>query len=351
MEFAPGFAIASDLRLAFSAAIVALVAAALMLLTTLALRVAGRAASAVRRRSREAWRLRFAAALSGDAIAARPVRRRDSRVVMLLFEHIVLSVRGEGIDRLAAFARKCGLARWALAALHHRRLADRLLAVSVLGHLGHAEAFHELSQLARDPDPGLSISAARALLRLNPGRVAGLVVDLARRRPDWPSVRVIAALRETESASVWNVLHRALKESPAEDLPRLLELLAALPLDVASQLARPVLARTSRPVVIVACLRFMADPRDTPTVRALLSHADPRVRLAAVQGLARLASPEDLPRFTHALSDHAWAVRQAAADALAALPFVDRAWLERLRASVSDRYAAEALGRAIAERR
>jgi hypothetical protein len=30
---------------------------------------------------------------------------------------------------------------------------------------------------------------------------------------------------------------------------------------------------------------------------------------------------------------------------------VDRAWLERLRASVSDRYAAEALGRAIAERR
>ena len=81
-----------------------------------------------------------------------------------------------------------------------------------------------------------------------------------------------------------------------------------------------------------------------------LSHGDARVRLAAVQTLARLASPEDLPRLTHALSDRAWPVRQAAADALAAAPFVDKPWLERLRASVSDRYAAEALGRAIAER-
>lgn len=353
MEFAPSSVTASDprLALAFAAAIAALVAAALMLAATLVLRILGRAAGAVRRRSVEAWRPLFAAALAGDSAPARPVRRRDARVVMLLFEQLAISVRGEGVEHLASFGRKCGLARWALIALRRGRLGDRLLAASVLGYLRHAEAFEELAALARHANPALSISAARALLRLSAARAAPLIVGLARRRADWPTARVVAALRETDSPHLWNPLRQALEESRTLDLPRMLELLAALPSDVAAQLARPVLAATAEPAIVATCLRFVADPQDRPKIRALLAHRDAGVRLAAVAALAHIASEEDLPRLTHTLSDHVWSVRQAAADALVGLPFVDPAWLARLRASVSDRYAAEALGRAIAERR
>jgi hypothetical protein len=321
-----------------------------MLAATLALRIGGRFVAAARRRSLEAWRPLFAAALAGDRVSPRPVRRGDARAVMLLFEQLAVSVRGEGTDRLAAFARRCGLARPALAALRRAPLGDRLLATSVLGHLGHAGAFDALAALARDRDPVLSVSAARALLLLEPARAAALVVQLAIRRADWSTARLVVALREADSPYLWDPLGKALAQSPARDLPRLLELLAALPSDIASQLARPVLAANAEPAVLTACLRFVADPRDGNKVRALLGHRDRFVRLAAVQALGRIASEEDLPRLTHSLSDRVWSVRQAAADALVALPFVEQAWLERLRGHLSDRYAAEALGRAMAER-
>ena len=352
MGFAPSSATVSDPRLAvaLAAAIGALVAAALMLAATLALRVGGRFAAAARERSLQAWRPLFAGALAGDAVVARPIRRRDARVVMLLFEQLVASVRGEGISRLAAFARQCGLARWALAALRRGRLGNRLLAASVLGHLGDIEAFDALSALARHPDPLLSVSAARALLNIKPARAAPLVVRLASRRADWPTARLVVAMREAGSPYLWNPLGKALAESPARDLPRLVELLAALPSDVASQLARPILSATDRPAAVAASLRFVIDPRDGDTVRGLMAHRDAGVRLAAVQALARIASAEDLPRLTRALSDRAWSVRQAAADALVRLPFVDDAWRARLCAGLTDRYAAEALGRALAER-
>jgi hypothetical protein len=353
MEFAPSSATASDprLALALAAALGALITAALMLVATLTLRIAGRAARAARHRSLEAWRPLFARALAGDTVSAQPVRRRDARVVMLLFEQLALSVRGEGVDRLAEFARRCGLARWALAGLRRGRLGDRLLATSVLGHLGHVEAFEELAALARQPDPVLSIAAARALLHLNPARAAALVLRLARRRPDWPAARLVVALREADSPHLWNPLGKTLEESEARDLPRMLELLAAPPSDVASRLARPILAAQAEPAVIAACLRFVAGPGDRRRVCALLRHRDAGVRLAAVQALGRIASEEDLPRLAHALSDLVWPVRQAAADALVGLPFVDEAWVMRLRRNLSDRYAAEALRRAIAERR
>ncbi len=353
MAFAPSFATVSDprLALALAAAIAALVAAALMLAATLALRIGGRLAAAARERSlAQVWRPLFAGALAGDPVSARRIGRRDARAVMQLFEQLAVSVRGEGTGRLAACARQCGLGRCALARLRRGRLGERLLATSVLGHLGELDAFDELAALARHPDPLLSVAALRALLHLNPARAAALAVRLASRRTDWPTARLVVALRGADSPQLWNLLGKALGASRPRELPRLLELLAALPSDIASQLVRPVLAATADPGAIAACLRFVADPRDGEKVRTLLAHRDPAVRAAAVQALGRIASEADLPRLTHALYDRAWSVRQAAAAALVGLPFVDEAWLTRLRASLSDRYAAEGLGRAIAER-
>nr|WP_246311410.1 HEAT repeat domain-containing protein [Halomonas zhaodongensis] len=83
----------------------------------------------------------------------------------------------------------------------------------------------------------------------------------------------------------------------------------------------------------------------------MLDHPLPQVRVAAVRALKRQAKIDDDAQFARVLSDSNWWVRQAAADALVALPGIDMPHLNALYEGLQDRYGRDALRRAIVEMR
>jgi HEAT repeat protein len=102
--------------------------------------------------------------------------------------------------------------------------------------------------------------------------------------------------------------------------------------------------------VLAAALGALWHPVDVAHVRAHLEHPDWVVRVAAAHALRRLGEREDLPRLSRLLADGNWWVRHRAAQALCALPGVALEELRQLRGSLTDRYAADALAQALADR-
>lgn len=352
MASASGFGISSDplLAAAYYSALAALGASLLLLAAVLALRWRTRAAAAATGRIQAHWRLRFAAVAVGAGAAAGRPRRREVRAVLELWNQTAANLKGASRERLAAYGARCGFAEAAAALVRRRGVADRLLGLATLGQLADRSRFEDVKALAADPSPAVSLTAARALIRIDPAESLVALLPQILDREDWPVGRLAEALREGSPGELAGLIALALERAPARDRRRLLELARIAPPQRIAPQVRAILAGTDDLETLIAALKLVADPRDAALVRARLGHPDWQVRVAAVRALGRIATEEDLPPLAAALADPSWWVRQRAADAIVSLPFLDAAQLADLRARATDRYAADALERAMAEK-
>jgi HEAT repeat protein len=103
--------------------------------------------------------------------------------------------------------------------------------------------------------------------------------------------------------------------------------------------------------IVTAALRLVNLPGSRGRVRALLAHQDWQVRVQAAKALGRIGDRGDVDRLAALLGDREWWVRYRAAEALVDLPWLARADLAALHASLTDRYAADMLSQAMAEER
>lgn len=351
MDSVSGFDISSDplLSAVFVSALATLAVSGILVVCVLVLRWKTRLAEAFTARVDARWRPRFAAVIIGDAVPAERPGAGELHDVLSLWNQNAAAVKGPARERLAEYGRRCGFGEQAAALLARRSVHHRLLGLASLEHLADRTQFAVALPLATDPSPAVSLAAARAALRMDPvGALAALLPQMLERE-DWPVTHLADALREGWQPAIGDRIARAFAEVPESHLRRLLSIARVVPAERIAPQVRAVLEGSRDPECLCAALRLVADPRDAPRVRSLLRHPAWAVRLAAVKALARIAFEDDVPRFIAALSDPEWWVRQRAADALVKLPFLDRAQLERLREVVSDRYAKDALARALAE--
>lgn len=331
--------------LVVSLAVFALCASLLLLIVLLHLRLALRERRL--RVVRERWRRLMTRAALGDAVQAPPVDAREGEILLPLFNELCETVQGK--ESLAHFARGAGLDRIARGLLASGSVRRRLLAINTVGHVGPHDAMAELEQTCAEPDPIVSLAAARALLRLDPGHSMPRLVPMMLERGDWSIARLAAMLAASDLAALEIALTSAMRNARGTRLERLLLLAEVLPPDRSGRWARRALRRARSEAQLAAALRLVSDPRDAPLVRRLLDHSSWRVRVRAVTALERVAGQEDLPRLVSALSDPEWWVRLRAARALARLPMFGPEALKRLSEVVSDRFARDALRHAIAE--
>ena len=350
ISIAPGFGAPSDpiLAAAFWTGIAALLLTLLLGLQIVRLRISLRARERRRARTLARWRPLLNAAIVGDSPQELPRLLASERLHFIkLWVHLQSSLRGDAGAALNGIARRLGLDAEARAMLGRRARTERLLAALMLGHLGDREAWPQLLRLTGLDDPTLSLTALWALVRIDPHAAAEYLTPLFVEREDWAMSHVAGILQQA-GAPVAAVLAGMLPRLDPDRLPRALRIAEALRVELP---AAPLAAALSNDAiaVVTAALRIVNTPLLQDRVRALLAHADWQVRVQAAKALGRIGDRSDVGRLVALLADREWWVRYRAAQALAGLPWLKRADLDALRASLDDRYAADMLAQVVAE--
>ena len=95
--------------------------------------------------------------------------------------------------------------------------------------------------------------------------------------------------------------------------------------------------------VLATCLQLLGSSSDPDMVRGHANHPSSLVRSRVAQALGEIATEQDRPLLLQLLCDPAWCVRYRAAQALVALPFVERQELVILARTMTDRFARDML--------
>jgi HEAT repeat protein len=277
------------------------------------------------------------------------VEEHDAVAFLLLWTHMQESVRDIARDGLNEVARRTGVAALARKLAHEGDLRERLLGLTALGHLRDKEVWDELLALALDRDPGISMSAAKALFRIDPPRAADMLVPMILTREDWPRALVASMLEEAGPDITSKALADAVAAAAPDRAPRIIRFLELAHPEVAGPVVRRMIKTSDHPDVVASCLRVFSDPADLDIVRGLLDDSRPPVRLNAAITLGRLGTEDDRALLTRTLADADWWVRYRSAHALANLPSVDARDLHELALGHPDRFARDMLTQVIAE--
>jgi hypothetical protein len=286
-----------------------------------------------------------------------PEMRKSERIIVLhLWRQLHESLRGPALEKLNSIALRCGFDALARGLLASHNVRDQLLGIATAGLLRDRNTWDAVNRYVAFPNPVLSLAAARSLLLIDPAAgLTRLMPDFSA-RTDWPIAGLAAMLAEvgpdrTTGPLIEAAIRCARAADAAQSAPRVLRLLELTHLGEATATARFILERTTDDLTIAAALRLLREPQDLPLLRRCCMHPSWIVRVQAAHGLERLGAKEDRALLVKMIGDANWWVRYRAAQALAALPFVDGDELENLRQNTTDRFAADMLTQVIAERK
>lgn len=280
---------------------------------------------------------------------------RDAEAVLLLWARAQETLRGDAQRNLVELAARGGLVAQAERLLCSRNPRQELLAIVVFGHLRDRGKLAFLESLVGgDAGSLVSLSAAHAMLRIDESRGVARLLSAAARRDDWAVGQVAAILMDADPARVAVHLAAAIRterQAPGAG-PGLAQLLR-LHTTAHAESLRPAILEVLRHAVdaevLAAALATLWHPADAGGARERLEHPAWIVRVEAAQALHRLGAREDLPRLARLLSDGNWWVRRRAAQALCALPGMRPEEVRALGASLTDRFASDALAQALAD--
>lgn len=323
-----------------------------MLAAVIALRIGLVLRERRERRFMARWQPLFAQCVDSVPERLPALAKADRYTFLKLLDHYHESLRGSTTRNLNLLAIATGMDVVARDMLMHKNMRARMIAVATLGHLGDKTIWHELRRLVDDPSPLLSLAAMRALLEIDAAATLEWLVMVIGAREDWPLAKIAGILAEIGPDLVTLPLVAA-AEAVFENAPyrvlRLMRLLEVAHSDRVVPAVRRILLNTNDEQVIVAGLRLLRDPRDIGMARNFAAHPGWIVRAGAARALGSIGMPEDRNLLTGMLGDPSWWVRYRAARALMALPFVQMDELQKIRAVLPDRFAADMLGQVIAE--
>jgi hypothetical protein len=252
-----------------------------------------------------------------------------------------------GLQRVAS---EIGLERQLDVAIDHGSFHDRVMAIIAMGYVRSASHFDKLARYLDHASTIISLSAARALMHIDPARAVTMLVPHIVARHDWPQGGVAQILHDASPALVSKELSEVALRANADVAPRLVRFLADVSPEAAAPVIRHILAAQPDDHLVSTCLQVMSDPADLDLIRGLATHERWHVRMHAAAALGRLGGAGDERHLLPLLRDPQWWVRYRAAQALGRLPHIDEHSLRRLRAAQVDRFARDVLDQVLAER-
>lgn len=313
--------------------------------------------TALERRASARWNPLIAQCAERVPQSLPPLTARESAPFLVLWCRAQESLRGDAQAHLREMARQLNVAPLAYKMLRSGQLRLQLLALVTLGHLCDRSAVPLLLRLMPDEPAVISLTAAQALVRIDPEQGIPCVLAATANRDDWALAPVVSMLKECDPTQVGPFLSKAVltqlgREGAEHEagLARLLRLHVTAHDEVFRPAVLEVLGRTRAAEPLAAALAALWHPLDAPHARRLIQHEAASVRVAATRALSRFGGEEDFELLCAALGDRDWWVRYRAAQALCGLPHMDGARLRSLAATLADRFAGDMLRQALAER-
>lgn len=340
---------ADPVGVAFWTGATALVLAGVLVLAMLGVRSWLAVRNRLRRRVLDRWRPVLMAGLYQPDASLPTLSRFATADFLELWNHLHQSLDGVARGNLNQVAGTLRVPATVCGMLRKRGFRSRLLAAQTAGNLRLVAAWDDLCRQLENESAGLSLAAARALVRIDPERAAPLLLPHLVGREDWSPQCVDELLRETGGRDVAGRLFDAIAGAAPATARRLIRYLGAIPpADAAPAISR-LLAQSANEELLNACLQLLSDPAELDRVRALCAHDNWHVRVHAATALGRLGSLDDAPLLAGMLSDSQWWVRYRAALALAQLPGMSADELRHIKDTQTDRYARDMLHQVMAE--
>ena len=320
---------------------------------TLALRRHTIVVGARRRAVIERWRGVLAAATlsSTEARGCKLPRYRRAERSELLEEwnRARECVEGDAVANLIIVGERLGLNELAAEMLHAHKLTTRLVGIQTLGHLRDGSHWSDLLALLEQPSVSLSVTAARALVDIDPAEAAPLVMPHVIGRADWPPATVSRLLEAVGSDLVTQPLCNAILTGDAATSVRLLKYAKLARTETIDLLVEMLLREREEPSVLAAAMKALSSNASLPRIERLAEHEVWYVRMQASKLLGRLGQERDLPLLEKLLTDAEWWVRYRAAQAIVALPFMGPNRLREVRDRQRDHFAADMMQQVMAE--
>ena len=320
---------------------------------TMGLRFATIAAGKRRARFVRTWRDVFAEAMLSETAARNfrlpRIRRTDRTDLLEEWNRARSIVNGSAADNLIILARRAGVPELALRLLHTRRVRPRILAAQTFGHLRDKKRRDDIRQLIGHPNTALSITAAVALVEIDPDFGVPIIVPMIEKRRDWPKNRVAIMLREAGSGRISEPMYRAIRSASNADRTYLLQFATLVEPEVLDALVDELIRDSNDAGVLNAALKLVSGFNGVPRIAALTQHEAWFVRMQSAKVLGRVGQEEHLSLLESLLDDEEWWVRYRAAQAIASLPFLGPNQLRQIRDRQTDRYAGDMLQQSFAE--
>lgn len=335
---------------AFWLGVVVVAMALVMLLVILVMRQVVLRRERNRIRAATRWHGILLDAARGAATTPPSLPRADLPGFVDAWNHVHQSMNTQDDAALQRVAREIGLERQLHLAVDHGSFHNRVMSIIALGYLRSRTHFDKLARYLDDRSTIISLSAARALMHIDPARAVTMLVPHIVQRQDWPHGGVAQILHDASPALVSQELGEATLQANADVAPRLIRFLADVSPVAAAPVIRRVLQSPPDDHLVSTCLQVMTDPADLDLIRGLLAHERWHVRMHAAAAIGRMGQPGDERRLLPLLSDPQWWVRYRAAQALSRLPHIDAEAIAGLRAEQHDRFACDVLDQVMAER-
>lgn len=330
-----------------------LVATVVLFVYTVGLRLATLSAEQRRRGLLSRWRDVFAASMlsreSAQQLAIPYISRSDVTDLLEEWNRARSMLDGPAVDNLIILAERAGIPDVALRLFHSRRIRSRILAVQTIGHLRLKTMRDELRELLDHNNTALSITAAAALVDLDPNFGITAVIPLINKRRDWPKTRVSTLLRQAGSDRISEPMYREIRAEDDAGKTYLMQFARLIESEILDALVGDLLRESRNPGVINAALKLVSGFAGVPRIAAFTQHETWFVRMQAAKVLGRVGQEEHLSLLESLLDDPEWWVRYRAAQAITSLPFLGPNQLRKMQLRQTDPFAGDILQQCFAE--
>lgn len=346
------FLSSSEARLVFAfwLGVCVVIASLVLLVAILAIRQWVARSERIHRLAAEQWRKILDEAASGAPVAPPNLSHSEESGFFDVWNELHDAPEATVAARagMARIAERVGLEDRLHRAIDQGAFHNRIMAIIAAGHLKSRKPFDKLARLLGDNSPIVSLSAARALMKIDPERAVRLVVPRIVDRNDWVDGGIAQMLGEAGPKLVGPELSMTTLQVNDGVASRLVRFLAGIDPAAAMPVIRTILSEAHDEHLVSTCLQVMSDGTELDTVRKLLRHPRWHVRMHAATAMGRFGGPRDMPDLQPLLQDSQWWVRYRSAQALRKLAGA-RDDLQRIRDGLGDRFARDILEHVIAE--